>query len=273
MNDSTTASRTSKLPRSERATAEHGLTNCQSSPEVPAHDRGRLTGCVQRVTSLTTVEREAMYALLSHYFTNVTGATFERDLAEKEWVIRLVDPASNQLQGFSTLMRLQTSVDNQPVVAFFSGDTIIQREYWGETELPRLWARHVFGLAALEQAPTYWFLISSGYKTYRFLPTFFREFYPTYAHPTPTPIKRVLDQLALQKFPAEYDAARGVVRLAQAAALQPGIADITERRLRDPHVAFFVAANPGHIQGDELACLTELTPANLTAAGRRMLGL
>src|SRR3712207_8262757 len=31
--------------------------------------------------------------------------------------------------------------------AFFSGDTIIHRDFWGESTLPRLWARHVFALA------------------------------------------------------------------------------------------------------------------------------
>ena len=32
----------------------------------------------------------------------------------------------------------------------------------------------------------------------------------------------------------------------------------------------FAALNPGHVRGDELACVTELTPQNLTSAGRRM---
>jgi hypothetical protein len=119
----------------------------------------------------------------------------------------------------------------------------------------------------------YWLLISSGYKTYRFLPVFFREFYPTYERPTPPAIKRRLDALAQLKFPSEYDPHRGVVRLTASAPLRAGVADVTEQRLRDPHVAFFVQANPGHVYGHELACLTELTQANLTAAGRRMIGL
>jgi hypothetical protein len=45
------------------------------------------------------------------------------------------------------------------------------------------------------------------------------------------------------------------------------VAEIEEQRLDDPHVAYFAAANPGHRQGDELACLTRLDPANLTPAG------
>ena len=43
-------------------------------------------------------------------------------------------------------------------------------------------------------------------------------------------------------------------------------------RMTDPHVKFFATRNPGHAHGDELVCLTELSSANLTAAGRRMTG-
>jgi hypothetical protein len=54
--------------------------------------------------------------------------------------------------------------------------------------------------------------------------------------------------------------------------LRQGVGDVTEARLRDPVVALFAARNPGHVDGDELACLCELSEANLTAAGRRVLG-
>jgi len=236
--------------------------------------RGRLTGYVERPEALVSAQRDEMYGLLAHHFSNVTRPQFEQDLAEKEWVILLTDTGSGQIQGFSTLMRLEVVVDHQPIVAFFSGDTIIHQDYWGETELPRLWGRHVFGLAkTIPEARVYWFLTSSGYKTYRFLSVFFREFYPSYQRPTPAAIKRALDALAQLKFPSEYDAERGLIRSATAAPLRPGVAEVTKRRLRDPHVAFFVAANPGHAAGDQLACLVELTPANLTSAGRRVVGL
>ncbi len=62
-----------------------------------------------------------------------------------------------------------------------------------------------------------------------------------------------------------------MVRLAHATPLRPGVAELESRHLRDPHVAYFTAANPGHARGDELACLTEVHPSNLTPAGRRML--
>jgi hypothetical protein len=42
--------------------------------------------------------------------------------------------------------------------------------------------------------------------------------------------------------------------------------------MTDRQVAFFARMNPGHILGDELACLTEITRSNLTRAGQRMVG-
>ncbi|HZG66911.1 MAG TPA: hypothetical protein VEZ12_09220, partial [Herpetosiphonaceae bacterium] len=237
---------------------------------------GRLSGIVRAVEDLAPDERERLYILLTRYFANVTRMQFEQDLAEKDRVILLTDGLTGQIQGFSTLMQLHILVDDHPVVAFFSGDTIVERAYWGESVLSRSWARYVFQQAAqirraVPEPRVYWFLICSGYKTYRFLPTFFREFYPAYDRPALPIVKRTLDRLAWLKFPSEYDAERGVVRLRQATPLRPEVATITEHLLANPHVAFFVAANPGHVDGDELACLTEIIPENLTPAGRRML--
>ncbi|MBI3970589.1 MAG: hypothetical protein HY332_04810 [Chloroflexi bacterium] len=225
------------------------------------------------IESLTLLQRSRTYALMAEYFAGVTRYQFERDLAEKEWAILLADSASGEIQGFSTLMKLHAVADDQPVVAFFSGDTIVEQAYWGETALPRLWAQHVFALAArIRRACVYWFLICSGYKTYRFLPVFFREFFPTYTQPTPPAAKRLLDVLGRLKFPTEYDPARGIIRFAQPSPLRAGVAEIEPHRLQTPHIAFFAAANPGHVHGDELACIADLSPTNVTSAGRRMAG-
>lgn len=271
MKNLTTASLTLKS-RPSNGPGYKPEANARTSPLDQASESGHLAGSIQTPAALTPAQRDRLHTLLGHYFANVTRSHFEADLAEKEWVVLLADTTSGQIQGFSTLMRLEVTVDGQPIVAFFSGDTIIARDYWGETELPRLWGRHVFDLAAaIPDIPVYWFLISSGYKTYRFLPVFFREFYPTYRCPIPPQIKRRLDALAQLKFPTSYDAESGLIRLDTPAPLRPGVAEITEQRLKNPHVAFFVAANPGHVHGDQLACLVELSEANLTAAGRRML--
>ncbi len=231
-----------------------------------------LTGSIRSVNELSAREREQMYGLMATYYENVTWQQFTHDLAEKHWAALLADERTGEVRGFSTLMRLHACVDERPVVAFFSGDTIIHRDYRGKNMLPRLLLQHGFAESGSSgPARVYWFLICSGYKTYRYLPLLFRAFYPSCEQPTPPHIQRTLDTLARLKFPAEYDPASGIVRLAGATPLRPGVADLTSHRLNDPHVAFFAAANAGHSRGDELVCLAELTPANLTRAGRRAL--
>lgn len=234
---------------------------------------GRLSGTVQLVSTLSPAEEERMFSLLATYFAHTTRQRFATDLAEKEWVILMREEQTGIIQGFSTLMQMTEEFAGGPVTIFFSGDTIIHRDFWGETVLPKLWSRHVFSLAAARpEQKAYWFLICSGYKTYRFLPVFFREFYPDYRSPTPPQLQALIDRLGRHKHGDEYDANRGVVTFKEPSPLREGVAEITTQRLADPHVAFFRQVNPGHDLGDELACLTEISPCNVTAAGKRMIG-
>lgn len=232
-----------------------------------------VAGEVRRVDALGRADRDAMLALMETYFERVTPDGFARDLAEKEWAVLLRDEADGRLCGFSTVMRTAAVANGERVLGIFSGDTVVEREYWGESALARTWSRHAFRIAAsVRDARAYWFLICSGYKTYRFLPVFYREFYPSYERPTPARERAILAALATEKFGRAFDAERGVVRFERPTPLAAGVADVTERRLRDPHVAYFAEANPGHVDGDELVCVTELVPSNLTPAGRRMVG-
>jgi hypothetical protein len=257
-----------KLPRSDMETIDTETLLAQSLSV------GRLSGTIRPVRELMDEDRNGMFRLMETYYANVTRQGFERDLAEKEWVILLHEATGGELRGFSTLMRMEEEIDGEQVTAFFSGDTVIDRRFWGETVLPRLWGRMVFSLAGrISGRKVYWFLISSGYKTYRFLPVFFKTFYPCCDQHCPDQVRRIMDRLASRKFPTEYDAERGVVCLREATPLKAGVADVTERRLKDRHVEFFQAINPGHVHGDELVCLTEVVCSNLTPAGKRMIGL
>ena len=227
-------------------------------------------GRVRLVADLTTCERDRMYSLMTSHFARVTRGRFEQDLSEKTWVCVVTDLASGQMIGFSTLMRFNAEVGGEPVEALFSGDTIVAREHWGQQVLHRTMGQLMLSLA--EQSPTkrtYWLLICSGYKTYRFLPLFSREFYPRYNACTPSGVRRLIDTLAGDKFGSEYYPDAGIVRFDEPTPLRPGVADIDARRLRDSHISFFVRANPGHLMGDELVCIAEVAPTNLTGAGRR----
>jgi hypothetical protein len=82
-----------------------------------------------------------------------------------------------------------------------------------------------------------------------------------------------VQQLAIAQFGSAYNPTTGIVKLAHPQQLRDGLNGIPEGRLDDPHIAFFNQVNPEHENGDELVCLTEISEANLTAAGQRIAGL
>jgi len=248
---------------------------CTSISPRSDHER-HLAGSVVPVGLVSLSDRREMYTLLRTYFSGTTRGRFEADLREKDQVILLRDAANGRVQGFSTFTRNEMDIDGTNVVAFFSGDTIVDRTFWGETVLSRLWGRTIVTEAERIQTDrpataVYWFLICSGYKTWRFLPVFFREFHPNPEVSTTPRVRRLIDALGAARFGAEYLPDTGVVRFRHATPLRRGIADITDERLRDPRIAFFAKMNPGHAEGDELACLAPLSRANLTRAGLRMI--
>ncbi len=240
-------------------------------PSTRKSPRTEAGGEVRAVGNLNQTEREALFILMARHFRGIARETFEADLDEKESVVLLFD-GSRRIAGFSTLLRMEVSVDGSDVVAFFSGDTVVDAHARGHSLLPRLWSQHVFARARERpNVETVWFLISSGYKSYRFLPTFFATFVPHPDGGSPRD-SRLLAALARSRFGDRFEPTTGVVRLDNPTPLHDGIADLTSHRLADPFVAFFVSANPGHVGGDELACLTRIHPDNLTDAGRRMVG-
>ncbi len=225
---------------------------------------------------LTHSDKRQMCRLLETYFENTSFRRFEQDLAEKDLVILLRNAEDERVVGFSTLMQLAVTIEGRQVIGFFSGDTIIAREHWGSSLLGRLWLRTVLseGDRIQRQSPgtlVYWFLICSGYKTWRYLPIFFRDYLPHPDASTPSFDREVLRTLATRKFGDEYDAGSGVIRFRHANPLRPGVAGVTGQRLRDPMVEFFIRMNPGHAEGDELACLAPVSRLNLTRAGLRLL--
>jgi len=234
----------------------------------------RLKGMLVPAKDIAPARQEQMFRLFERYYENAAKTAFLADLAEKNWVIVLSDPRTDELCGFSTQRMMELNVDGVSVRGLFSGDTVVARDHWGDIALARVWGR--LALSLIDQygpGELYWFLISKGYKTYRFLPLFFHEFYPHCDIPTPDWARRLIDVFAQSKFPGAYDATAGVIRAGRHKdRLRPGVADLTAERLRDPHVRFFEQRNSGHVRGEELCCLAPLTRENFTPAAYKVIG-
>ncbi len=160
---------------------------------------------------LTPVDVSGMFELLSQHFDGVAPGQFQRDLTEKNWVLLI--ERSDRLVGFSTLLAYETSFDGTPYSIIYSGDTIVAPEAWNSSTLPRAWIASVAKLREFyPRGPYLWMLITSGFRTYRFLPLFWRDFFPRFDLQTPLHWKRLMDHLAAERFGQQYNPANGVVQ-------------------------------------------------------------
>lgn len=236
---------------------------------TPIAQTGRLCGRFVPREALEPAQATAMFVLLRSHFLGVDRPTFERDLRRKNWVILLED-ARGALRGFSTLLVYPDVVEGRAVTVVYSGDTIVAPEWWGSSSLPLTWLRAVREITPrYGPRDVYWLLLTSGYRTYRFLPVFFREFFPRFGGAPDDGRQTLAEALARAQFGDAYDAASGIVRFPRPQVLAPELIDVPAARVRDPHVAFFLARNPGYVRGDELVCVTSIEDGNLTRAGLR----
>ncbi len=229
-----------------------------------------MKGNIVKRRELDKSVQASMYGLFCQQFDGVSFDVFQRDLVQKNWVLLLHDD-DNALCGFSSMDIYDIEVDGKPVSVVYSGDTVVNSETWSDSALSYYWMGAIDYLRRLyRKERLYWFLLVSGYRTYRFLPVYSQTFYPRFDEPTPDNIQSIMDTVARARFGANYDAESGIVRLDAAAILKDGYRGIPENRLSDPHIAYFAECNPGHEQGDELVCFAILAEDELTRLGRRM---
>lgn len=211
-----------------------------------------------------------MYRLFCSQFSNVPIAEFERDLDDKNWVLLLTD-ADGRLAGFSSMDVFDQDFGERELTLVYSGDTVVDSSTWSDSALSYYWMGAIDWLRRhYGKESIYWFLLVSGYRTYRFLPVYSDLFYPRFDRPTPDDIQALMHRMAEARFNGHYDPGSGIVRLDTPAVLRDEYRGIPEHRMKDPHVAFFAERNPGHPYGDELVCFSALSEDKLTRLGRRM---
>ncbi len=247
---------------------------------IPLEDvhgqRRRARALVARVASpaeLSACTIDEAYALFGSTYAGTDRARFVRDLSEKQHVILLHDRETGALKGFSTVLLREIATARGPATLFFSGDTVVDRAYWGQKELQLAAARLLLSMKL--RNPTrrlYWFLISKGYRTYLILANAFPRSIPRAGAAEEVELRGLLDTVARERFGDEYDATTGTIRHATPHEyVRDGVAPVTEAALRNGHVRYFVERNPNHAAGDELACLAVVRARDLLRAMARFL--
>lgn len=229
-----------------------------------------LHGNIIEVQQLTEQEKKTMFSLMELFYDDTTYSVFIKDLEEKDYCILLFD-SDNKIKGFSTQKIMSVAVGKEIVFGVFSGDTIIHKDYWGSMELYKLFAKF-FIRYGKQYGSFYWFLISKGYKTYKMLPLFFNKFYPNCNERTPAFEQEIIHSFAQGKYPDEYDREAGVIFYKGIKdKLKAGVADVTEKQVKDIHVSYFLKLNPEYFKGNDLVCIAKLTEENLKPVARRLL--
>jgi hypothetical protein len=223
---------------------------------VSARPVRRLKGRTVAVRDLDGETKRSAFALFSRAYEDADWPRFLSDMEEKQHVILMHDTQTGELQGFSTVsVRVQT-IGRGKALVVFSGDTVIDRDYWGQKELHKQLSLLFMKLQIQNPLrPVYWFLVSKGYKTYLGLINNFPISIPRHEGPDDSRLRRLLDRLAQARFGSTYNLSTGIAINIAHERVRTGLAPIDDSAQANPHVRFFVERNPGHARGDELACL------------------
>ncbi len=221
------------------------------------------------IRSLENAEIDRMFFLMGQHYDCVERSSFEVDLGWKDQVILLLD-GDGIIQGFSTLALNPKGTGGPDYDIFYSGDTIIDRKFWGTQELVRGFSIAA-GKASKSDRRLLWLLLSKGHRTYSYLPLFAHRYFPAaLSDRDAIELKPVIDETAATLFGDGWFPDLGVVRFQQSLGqLKPELAEGTHERANQRHVEFFLRQNPGFSRGDELVCMAELNSENLRRHVRR----
>lgn len=216
---------------------------------------GKLAVTAVPVAALGREVVEQMWGLYAGHYDHVRRDTFDADLYQKDRVFLGRDGGSGELVGFSTATIYSHYGCGREIGACFSGDTIIRPEYWGQRALHRAFALWLLGWKLRHpRVPLYWFLICHGYRTYLSMVRYFPDHWPHFERGLPAPERALIESLGRERFGTDWDSDHGVVRFGHhQPVLRATVAPFTGSVLDLPEIQFFVAANPGYAEGDELA--------------------
>lgn len=216
-----------------------------------------LTTRYQKVNTLSVVDITRMHALFEANYAYSPLSTFINDLEKKDGAFVVRHKTTQQIVGFSTLGIYTFELGGKKAKGLFSGDTIIDRNYWGSRSLQNAFAFKLFWEALKSPlTPQYWLLISKGYKTYLLLAKNFPDCFPKRGGSSPE-LKDLVTEYCEAMFPGKLDRDSMLLDFGDKAnCLKDHVAAITpEMRANEPDIAFFEQRNPSWQRGTELPCI------------------
>jgi len=210
-----------------------------------------------RLSDLSLVDVLTMYAIFETYYENTSLETFTADLSKKRGAFIVRDRNDGDIVGFSTMVSYTMQIEGRRIRGLFSGDTVLRRDYWGETSLRVAFIRWALIQSLLHPlTPQYWLLISKGYKTFLL---FHNNFYEVYPSPDGTGehLKPFVEAYCEYLFPGKLDRETMLLDFGDDyCRLREGVAPITPGMTASNRgIALFEAYNPTWWRGTELPCI------------------
>lgn len=218
---------------------------------------GKVQSQVVPVGTLTEAHRQEMLALMVAHYDGIDADVFFADLADKNDVFLF--HAEGRLIGFSTILcRRHPGIPRATVL--FSGDTVIDKEYWGRSFLQISFGRYVL-LRKLSRPwePLYWMLISKGYKTYLMMRRNYPWSFPQPGRACPERERQAMEAFYGDRFDGSYDRALGLIAKGSGSyAVKEEWSEPPPDLCDDPELQHFLRSNPHCRDGVELACIAEI---------------
>jgi len=221
----------------------------------------KLVSKFYKIKKVTLSQLLEMHSLFVRYYNNADLETFIKDMEKKAGVFVLEDSETKNIVGFSTWDELSITVAGKSSIGIFSGDTVVDKKYWGNKTLQKAFVKRLFKLKLKRpDRNIYWLLISKGYKTYLLLANNFPKHYPNYKRESKR-LESVVDQYCNELYPSAYRDDDRLLDFGQEyQSLKGGVAEITdEMKKENPKIKHFEDLNPSWRQGTELPCVGEVT--------------
>lgn len=231
--------------------------------------------CVTKsVDECSMEERLCFFQLMQIDFNGVTFDNFIRDFSEKQFVMILKND-SGEIVGFSTLMELEIFLEEKVIKIIFSGDTAVLHEFRDSFgfgfELSKFFIRAINLYPSYE---IYYALISKGWRTYRVLPFYFKEFFPCYSRSISSYERSLINAFGYKKYPNNYVEETGLLKFSgETERLKPESMDASLPSRKNPHIDFFFKNNPGYLDGTELVSLARVSLDNFTSVVSKLISI
>jgi len=212
----------------------------------------------QKVATLSVPDVLRMHALFEANYAHSPLSKFIDDLNKKDGAFIVRHKKTQEIVGFSTLGIYEFQLGGKKAKGLFSGDTIIDKPYWGTRSLQKAAVtKMVWEAFKSPLTPQYWLLISKGYKTFLILSRNFQDYYPRRDAHDPQ-LQSLVTEYCEAMFPGHLDREKMVLDFGDNAnCLKDHVAAITPELRADPDIAFFEQCNPDWQRGTELPCIAK----------------